>query len=52
MTGKVGSICSVVMEGTLVQRCTTFLGQGPQHIIVSALEGRRQNYGWTFEIRV
>jgi len=26
------------------QRCTTFLGQGPQHIIFSALEGRRQNY--------
>jgi len=26
------------------QRCTTLLGQGPQSVIFSALEGRRQNY--------
>jgi len=26
------------------QRCTTFLGQGPQCITFSALEGRRQSY--------
>ena len=32
------------VEDTLNQRCTTFLGQGPQCIIFSALEGRRQNY--------
>jgi len=32
----------------LSQRCTTFLGQGPQCIIFSALEGRRQNYELKF----
>src|SRR6218665_1909817 len=30
------------------QRCTTLLGQGPQCIIFSALEGRRQNYKLNF----
>src|SRR6218665_1274057 len=28
----------------LYQRCTPFLGQGPQCIILSALKGQRQNY--------
>ena len=31
-------------EHGLGQRCTTFLGQGPQCIIFSALEGLNQNY--------
>jgi len=30
------------------QRCTTFLGQGSQRYISSALEGRRQNYEQNF----
>jgi len=30
------------------QRCTTFLGQGPQVIILRALEGRKQNYDLNF----
>jgi len=33
-----------VCTNCLEQRCTTFLGQGLQCIIFSALEGRRQNY--------
>jgi len=28
--------------------CATFFGQGPQHIIFSALEGQRQNYEFNF----
>ena len=32
----------------IIQRCTTFLGQGPQRIIFSAIEGRRQNYELNF----
>src|SRR6218665_640644 len=32
----------------LFQRCTAFLGQGPQCLIFSALEDRRQNYGLNF----
>jgi len=30
------------------QRCTTFLGQGPQCIILSALEGQRQKHELNF----
>src|SRR6218665_3022381 len=33
----------------LHQRCTTFLAQGAQFIILSALEGRRQNYDLNFQ---
>jgi len=33
---------------SLKQRWTTFLGQGPQHIILSAIVGRRQNYELNF----
>src|SRR6218665_3326209 len=32
----------------LFQRCTAFLGQGPQCIIFDALEGWRQSYGLNF----
>jgi len=32
----------------IVQRCTTFLGDGLQCIISSALEARRQNYDLNF----
>ena len=32
----------------LMQRWTTILGQGPQHIIFSAFEGRIQNYELNF----
>jgi len=31
----------LVCSDTLQQRCTTFLGQGPQRIIFNALEGRK-----------
>src|SRR6218665_1805600 len=34
---------------SVVQKCTTFLGQGPQHIIFNALEGQRQNYELKFQ---
>jgi len=34
------------------QRCTTFLGEGRQGIIFSAVEGQRQNYDLIFESRV
>src|SRR6218665_228128 len=33
----------------LTQRCTTLLGKGPQCIIFSAREGRRQNYELKFQ---
>ena len=33
------------------QRCTTFLGQGPQHIIFSPLEGRRQNHELNLRVK-
>src|SRR6218665_933524 len=35
-------------EIVLTQGCTTYLYQGPQRIIISALEGRRQNYELNF----
>jgi len=34
----------------MMQRCTTFLGKGPQCIIFSALEDKI--ISWTFECRV
>src|SRR6218665_2045162 len=35
---------------SIAQRCTTFLVQGPQFIIFSALEGRIQNYEPNFRV--
>jgi len=35
-------------EDRIAQRCTTFLGQGPQCITFSALEVRKQNYDLNF----
>src|SRR6218665_3574823 len=39
----------IVLVSHVEQRCITFLGQGPQRIIFSALEGQRQNYELRFQ---
>jgi len=40
--------CVEMTWNDLYQRCTTFLGQGPQCLVFNALEGRRQNYDLNF----
>jgi len=42
------NFCFGFQSYVLWQRCTTFLGQGPQSIIFSALLGRRQNHELNF----
>src|SRR6218665_283003 len=41
---RLHKLCIIFPCDTIDQRCTAFLAQGPQCIIFSALEDRRQNY--------
>src|SRR6218665_214791 len=44
LSGLLRSCSQYTGTQSICQRCTTFLGQGPQCNLFGALEGRRQNY--------